>query len=45
MIGSLTSDPRARNWPFGAALYDPLSMVMIILTIYARQQSQAAGGG
>ena len=49
MIGSLIEEQfkgSAGNWPFGAAAsMILLSMVMIILTIYARQQSQAAKGG
>ena len=49
MIGSLIEEQfkgSAGNWPFGAAAsMILLSMVMLILTIYARQQSQAAKGG
>ena len=49
MIGSLIEEQfkgSAGNWPFGAAAsMILLSMVMIILTIYALQQSQAAKGG
>jgi len=49
MIGSLIEEQfkgSAGNWPFGAAAsMILLSMVMIILTIYARQQRHAAKGG
>ncbi len=49
MIGSLIEEQfkgNAGNWPFGAAAsMILLSMVMIILTLYARQQSKALGAG
>lgn len=48
MIGSLIEEQfkgNAGNWPFGAAASMVLlSMVLIILTIYARQQARSGGG-
>ncbi|MEH6360648.1 MAG: ABC transporter permease, partial [Amylibacter sp.] len=47
MIGSLIEEQfkgNAGNWPFGAAVsMILLSMVLIVLTYYARQQSKAEG--
>ena len=49
MIGSLIEEQfkgNAGNWPFGAAAsIILLSVVMIILTLYARQQSKASRAG
>lgn len=49
MIGSLIEDQfkgAAGNWPFGAAAsMILLSMVLLVLVLYARQQARASGGG